>query len=207
METINKSQKTPSKLKKHAKKQNARFDNMDKLTSSQLRETLLNDQGYICCYCQRRIPEEKLPKSKIEHFKCQDKNKELQLKFYNLFIACNGQIGSVETCDTAKHNDDLYGINLLDVNLSDKIKYTKNGVIYSDIPNINKDLELLNLNDQNLKLARESICKAIKSIKEKISRKPGNNILKIQYYINDWKRSDNNGKFKEYKGAGIYFLK
>jgi phospho-2-dehydro-3-deoxyheptonate aldolase len=48
-----------------------------------LRKILLDEQGYICCYCMSRINCEN---SKIEHFKPQSKYKELQLDYKNLFI-------------------------------------------------------------------------------------------------------------------------
>jgi hypothetical protein len=50
------------------------YDNLGKREMVDLRKKLLQDQGYICCYCQKRLPHKFIVKSKIEHFRCQENN-------------------------------------------------------------------------------------------------------------------------------------
>lgn len=183
------------------------FNHLDQTTMQQLRRILLEDQGYICCYCQKRIPEKLLPKSKIEHFLCQEHNKEKTFDYRNLFIACTGQIGNVDTCDTLKGSKPLNFIDLLNPNISATIKYTKNGLIYSNDQDINHEINnILNLNDQNLRNSRQAICKSIMDIKKRIEREGGNFDIQINRIMLDWNNKDVNGMFKPYKGAGLYYL-
>ena len=79
--------------------------------TNNLRRALLNEQGYICCYCMSRIS---CYNSKIEHFKPQSLYKELQLDYKNLFIACKGNSSKEQFCDTHKANQELKKINLLE---------------------------------------------------------------------------------------------
>ena len=89
--------------------------------TNNLRRALLNEQGYICCYCMSRIS---CYNSKIEHFKPQSLYKELQLDYKNLFIACKGNSSKEQFCDTHKANQELKKINLLE-DIEKKIKYKK----------------------------------------------------------------------------------
>lgn len=78
----------------------------------ELKQSLLLEQGHICCYCMKRIPEHSSPYMKIEHFKCQSKpeNFHLILDYKNLFGACTGNENkpkNLRTCDTKKENADL----------------------------------------------------------------------------------------------------
>lgn len=183
------------------------FKDIDQTLKDDLRQILLEDQGYICCYCQKRIPENILPKSKIEHFLCQELYKNKVFDFRNLFIACNGKIGEVETCDTAKSSAVLTSINLLDSDLSHYFKYTKQGVIYSGEKPINEDLRILNLNDQNLKKERIAIFESIQFIKNKINSKAGDYNKQIAKEVKKWEDKDDRGMFREFKGVGLYFLR
>ena len=57
---------------------------------SQLRKTLLKEQGYICCYCTMRINGEN---THIEHFIPRsdlEKGSELELEYVNLLASCDG---------------------------------------------------------------------------------------------------------------------
>lgn len=181
---------------------------------SKLREKLLDDQGFICCYCQRRIPHKNSknkiikPKSKIEHFKCQDNNPALQLVFKNMFIACNGNILTVNTtCDSKKGNKDLRKTNLL-LPIENNIYYTINGQIISVDNDLNQEInDVLNLNDENLKKYREAIVKAIKNTKIRIGKMKGNYGSNLKNEIKRWESRDDLRRFKEFKGVGLYFLK
>jgi uncharacterized protein (TIGR02646 family) len=218
MEYINKRVNEPRKLVKFRRRyklnekirlgKKIKFNDLDQTIVEHLRNVLLEDQGYICCYCQKRIPENILPKSKIEHFLCQEENKENIFSFRNLFIACNGKVGIEETCDTVKKSKTLKSVDFLNHSVFDSLKYTKTGVIYSDRnTDLNEDLETLNLNNQNLRTSRKAICEAAVFIKQKISAKRGDFNMQIEKVIQEWKTKDKRGKFKEYKGAGLYYLR
>lgn len=52
-----------------------------------LREQLIKEQGYICCYCMKRIS---LDHSHIEHFWPQTHFPQMDLEYSNMFASCNG---------------------------------------------------------------------------------------------------------------------
>lgn len=133
------------------------------LPKDDLRSSLLEEQGFICCYCMRRIPEaKKSPSCKIEHFKCKSNYKELELIYSNILISCSGGEGypkNLQTCDTYKGDTEL-SINPSSNshNIEELIKYTSYGQIYSDDTNLNNELnEVLNLNNQSLLKQRQEI--------------------------------------------------
>jgi uncharacterized protein (TIGR02646 family) len=170
------------------------YDDLGKREKVDLRNKLLNDQGYICCYCQKRLPHKFIVKSKIEHFRSQENNPQLQLEYRNLFIACNG-IGNSKnfTCDTNKANLDINSFNLLISNITSKIKYTKNGLIFSDDQSIKNEIEsILNLNDENLRKSRASVYLGIEQIKKRCALK-GNYSNSLDKRINDCEQKDATG--------------
>jgi uncharacterized protein (TIGR02646 family) len=57
------------------------------LINSELDASLLREQGYICCYCGKRIPEKKIVR---EHFEDKKHHRRLVFQYSNLFAACEG---------------------------------------------------------------------------------------------------------------------
>ena len=169
MKQISKIQE-PISLLQHRVKQFSDFDNIPLEAKEVLRESLLLEQGYICCYCMKRIPE-KIEKEgrvtydmKIEHFKCQDHHGGLQLTYSNLYGACTGNEGKpkkIQTCDTKKGNLELTIDPTSNLpNYEILFKYNPDG----EISTINNDAEIdrqldevLNLNMQTLKDGRSEI--------------------------------------------------
>lgn len=79
-----------------------------------LRQRLLEDQGYICCYCGKQIHNDE--HTKIEHIKCQKNYGHLELCFSNMLASCDG--GELDRangmrpkhqlhCDAKKGNQDI----------------------------------------------------------------------------------------------------
>lgn len=65
------------------------FENhVKKLSSfSSMKDSLLKDQGYVCCYCNRRIEKKGYP---VEHVTPKGSKKEWIGEYKNLLIACQG---------------------------------------------------------------------------------------------------------------------
>ena len=77
-----------------------------------LRKALLDEQGYICAYCMRRIsdntPDTAGSMSKIEHILSQDNHEDKQMEYSNMVICCDGDIdGNGLHCDSSKGSKDL----------------------------------------------------------------------------------------------------
>lgn len=133
MKQINKN-KPPKHFVEFCNKPFAIYDGSE-FPKEELRKSLLEEQGYICCYCMKRIPELTFPYMKVEHFKCQEDFRELKITYTNLFGACNGnerQPKIKQTCDTKKGNE-LLSINLLTnaPNCETLFKYNAEGEISS----------------------------------------------------------------------------
>lgn len=65
--------KEPDKLLRYRQQAGASYEQMDKEVKDDLLNKLLEEQGHICAYCMRRIPESRklpigVPSATIEHW-------------------------------------------------------------------------------------------------------------------------------------------
>ena len=97
-----------------------------------LRESLVNEQGKICCYCMRRISTDS---SHIEHFLPKDFFADQDLSYENLLASCNGE-GTMATedehCGHRKDNwwrEDM--ISPTDIEVEKIFEYLPNGKMNS----------------------------------------------------------------------------
>ena len=198
----------PASLIEHRAKQYASYANFPK---DNTRQSLLVEQGHICCYCMKRIPESKVtPSSKIEHFLCQDDNKDEELNYKNMLLACSGQQGSpyrLQTCDTRKKNLILRHSPYSPTrNIENLIKYKSNGEIYSTDDIFNTELEtVLNLNVKNLKDNRRVIYEELQNRIRIEGKKRGNKALQKNFLETEKAKllSLKNGKFSEFCMVGV----
>ena len=169
-----------------------------------LRKQLLEEQGYICCYCMSRID---CNNSKIEHFKPQTHYRTLQIDYKNLFIACSGGEGSrakEQYCDTKKGENELKKVNLLS-SFDGEISYKKESMrikIYSNDSDLNSDIEeILNLNVDILSKNRKQIYDNTISNLKKSGFKPDYIKRTINYF-----KDKHNGKYEPFCEMIVYFL-
>lgn len=97
-----------------------------------LRESLIKEQGGICCYCMKKID---VNSSHIEHFFPKEHFQNVDLSYDNLFASCNGEGSNViydEYCGHRKGNwwrQDM--ISPSDIEVEKVFKYLPNGKISS----------------------------------------------------------------------------
>jgi uncharacterized protein (TIGR02646 family) len=211
----------PNSLVQHRANQPAFFDNLPLLAKEELRQHLLLEQGHICCYCMKRIPEKVEIDSainyemKVEHFQCQDNFPVLQLTYSNLFGACIGNEGKpkkLQTCDTCKGNQDLT-INPIShaPNCESLFKYNPEGEISSinDNEEVNKQLnEVLNLNMQTLKDCRRQVYLEVQQRAELARKQLRNRPLTIKYFEQErekWLIKSEN-KYRPFCMVAVYYL-
>ena len=209
----------PRSLTAYKKQPHAYYDGCNK---EDIREQLLKDQGYLCAYCMRRIPEKGsaggIPGMKIEHWLPESQCTEAQkLDFRNMLGVCLGNAGHPQprtTCD-AHRKDKPLTINPLDKTCIRKIKYHRGtGTIFSDDPRIDEDLnDILNLNydgpDFSLRENRRNalnVClEKLKTMsKEKTGDWPQGNLRKM---LKIYEGKDREGKYREYSGIVIWYLR
>lgn len=130
-----------------------------------LRESLLNEQGGICCYCMQRIyPNEDA--MKVEHWRSQTRFPGHQLDYSNMLAACMGNEGEPEEeqhCDTRKGKKDLARNPAKPSDrIEDFIQYLGDGKIVSNDPHLNRHLgkDVLHLNRAVLVTNRLSVLDA-----------------------------------------------
>lgn len=211
----------PRSLTEHRANQPAFYDGLPLQTKEDLRQNLLSEQGHICCYCLKRIPE-KVEKNavvsydmKIEHHQCQELHPALQLTYTNLFGACTGNEGKpkkLQTCDTKKANNILI-INLLTntPTCESLFKYNSEGEISSieDNDTINYQLnEILNLNMQTLKEGRREVYLEVQKKVEAESKQFGSGQLKLKYFESERQKwmNRNENKHRPFYMVAIYYL-
>jgi len=198
----------PRRLLEYRQTANATYE--DYRPKDPLKKALLTEQGYICCYCMKRISEENM---EIEHFRPQsvDKYPELQLNYHNLLGSCQGNRGKpqqIQHCN-ARKGDKETTLNPADPqkNCEDFIKYGSSGKIYSEDTTINHELDkILNLNNQTLKTNRKKVLETI--IDELNKMFPGKTWSKefLRKKLNEWQNKNKKGQYNEYCQFVIYYL-
>lgn len=175
----------PDKLLRYRQQDGASYEQMDKEVKEELLEKLLEEQGHICAYCMRRIPERRtLPVGiapvTIEHWL--PRNPEGKgdigqgLDYRNMFAVCSGNRGCGSkgglTCDARRGNEAIK-VNPCDADTLRGITYASSGKIRSSDPIIDEDInERLNLNSESISLP-ENRKQVLQALLEDIRRKCG----------------------------------
>ena len=122
---------------------------------NEVKDSLMKEQGHICCYCERRLTDED---SHIEHFKPQSEKDVNPLDYANMLCSCQNQLkeGVPKHCGHSKadwFDNDLL-ISPLDGDCEGRFAYTADGKIHpasgSDdaatmtIEKLKLDIEILN---------------------------------------------------------------
>jgi uncharacterized protein (TIGR02646 family) len=127
-----------------------------------LHESLLVEQGWVCCYCGRSVDVEN---SHIEHFRPQNHYEGLSLDYGNLHASCYKMPAREAVhCGHFKSDrfDDELHISPLDAECERRFLYMANGDVTSSDP---QDLsarymqDILGLNTPFLRNAREEVLK------------------------------------------------
>ncbi len=137
------------------------FDTLRKPLKNNVIELLLKEQGHICAYCMRKIPDEREgpPHVKIEHWNARNgEHGETcgpygALSYDNFLAVCSGNQNDRSkgkekklTCDASRGNKKLV-VNPLDAKTLSTIYYMEDGLITADDSDVKKDLTItLNLN-------------------------------------------------------------
>ena len=179
-----------------------KFDTSPSEVKDELRNILLEEQGFICCYCMDRV---EFHHSKIEHFKPRSLFRGEQLDYSNLFVACLGGEGRTlvnQHCDTKKGKRALNTINLLS-SIETNINYRKNGEIFSTNEYIDKELnDILNLNYKDLKTNREKVLYQVLLELEKDNWTTSS----LKNNLKKYKHKNSKGKYRPYCEMIVYFL-
>jgi uncharacterized protein (TIGR02646 family) len=194
----------PTSLTQHRCNTNTDYDNYAE--KDDLRESLVNEQRGICCYCMQRIQPES-DKMKIEHWQSQDLYPHRQLEYKNLLGACKGGEGQKKDkqhCDTKKGNFDLtFSPANPDHDVESKIRFLGDGTVESMDSQFNKEInEVLNLNEGALVRNRKGVLEAFRQ--GLIKRQPSDADLRKQ--LRKW-NGDNGGDLDPFCQVVVYYLR
>jgi uncharacterized protein (TIGR02646 family) len=200
--------KEPSELLQYRQQPGASFLGLNLEQKQAIRESLVREQGYLCCYCMKRI-EPTSGGMKIEHWAPQSgpNGDSLQLRWINLLGACNGnqdKCADNQHCDTKKANTPLQ-INPMEKRCEDLIRFRPDGSIWSEDPNTNRDLnQVLNLNLNQLKNNRKGVYKNFHILWTKVPTEDWSERF-LNKKICDLS-TPKDGKLTEYCQVSIYIL-
>ena len=135
----------------------------DDYSKSQLRDSLIKEQFYLCCYCNATIKGESLD-TKIEHYLPKETYREDIFNYQNLLASCNG--GEREParprdlhCDSYKGSKDpssLLIVNPLVFKVLSHFSYTESGEISGNTEEEKNTILFLNLHCKKLNLLRKA---------------------------------------------------
>lgn len=95
-----------------------------------VKKALMAEQGYICCYCERRLNDDD---SHIEHFRPQSDQAVDPLDFGNLLCSCQNQIkkGEPRHCGNLKDDwfDPVLLVSPLEPGCENRFAFTGDGAI------------------------------------------------------------------------------
>jgi len=151
----------PEPFKRYKRKKGSSFKELSNnfKVKTYIRKSLLEEQGYICCYCGQEI---KLDSSVVEHIKSRDIYPNLQLEYNNMVCSCNGGKDKRANnpqcplyCDANKKSREIY-VNPLEEECERKFEFDEDGNIYGLDIGADTTIEVLNLNNPKLKNLRKS---------------------------------------------------
>lgn len=192
----------PKSLKETRSTPGLTYDDCNK---ADIRKQLVKEQGGLCAYCMRRIKESN---TGIEHYDAQSNDAQKQMNYMNMLGVCRvseGQPKHKQHCDKSRGNQVLT-INPLDKNCEKLIQYATDGLIFSENPIINRDLDVvLNLNIERLMDNRAA---AIDIAKQSLLQKNKKNTWSKREVLAELKRwqSRENGKYKIFCQVAIFYL-
>ena len=129
-------------------------------TKKCVKDALMEEQGYICCYCERRLTDDD---SHIEHFKPQSDPLVDTLDYANMLCSCQNRLQKGDPCHCGNLKgdwyDDLLLISPLDPDCESQFTFTGDGNIQpvsTADPAGAETIDRLGLNIPKLKALRAS---------------------------------------------------
>ncbi len=86
------------------------YDDLSGYPKKALKNSLMAEQGYICCYCERRLTDNE---SHIEHFRPQSDPAVDPLGYANLLCSCQNQLNKGEPRHCGNKKEDWFDEQLL----------------------------------------------------------------------------------------------
>lgn len=198
----------PASLEAYKSIEGACFEDLPKDVKDELRKSLVEEQGGLCCYCGGKIQADN--SSVIEHLlpKGVDCYKHLQLEYTNLLCSCDGgesdRKGKQKKekkvfpshCDDKKHNN-IIDVTPLDEDCEEQFAYDEDGNIYGLNQYAKATIDVLGLDCSTLNSLRKG------AIEPYVNMEPETNWAEeIEFLSNK-----HNGRYLPFCFAAIYYIK
>jgi uncharacterized protein (TIGR02646 family) len=168
-------------------------------------DSLLSEQGYICCYCCRSVDQSN---SHIEHLDPQSKtDAELSVEYTNMLASCGRDTNKPEYCWPEycgkKKGDLAIGVSPLQANCEEFFKYSSTGEIQpannlDDPKDAQTTIEVLGLNHPDLMKGR---IQALEALQEIMTQE------EAELLAQDCQQMNAQGRYQPFCNAVLYFLK
>jgi uncharacterized protein (TIGR02646 family) len=107
------------------------YGGLTRIVKNAIKKSLMREQGYICCYCERRIEEND---SHIEHFKPQNDSSVDPLDFTNMLCSCQKNLskGADRHCGNLKGGwfDEALLVSPMNSSCESQFGFNGDGTIY-----------------------------------------------------------------------------
>jgi uncharacterized protein (TIGR02646 family) len=183
------------------------WDNFSKPQKTDVHDSLLQEQGFICCYCGRLISNKT---SHIEHLRPRKTYPQLTLDYTNILASCQRDREPKEPLHCGSNKDEWYDEHLmvspLDINCAEFFIYTEDGQILSTKNQHKKSaadttINKLALNIDKLQKMRSG---AIEGILEGLEELTDD---EREMLLQRFCQPDENGHNQEFSAAIAYILK
>jgi uncharacterized protein (TIGR02646 family) len=197
----------PQSLAQHRCTPHADYENLKTEKKDELRQSLVNEQRGLCCYCMQRIRPTKT-EMKIEHWQSYERYPDLRLDYSNLLGACLGNQGQPEE---NQHRDTRKGKDPLKFNPADashrvdqQISFSADGTIKARDPEFDRQLnDVLNLNLKFLINNRKAALDAFKAtLPVGELKRP-----RIEAMIAQWTGQSHVGSLEPFAEVVVYWLR
>lgn len=170
------------------------FDDLSGNIKKAVKNALMQEQGYLCCYCECRID---VDDSHIEHFRPQSLADVDPLDFSNLLCSCQNQLlkGVPRHCGNGKGDwfDHALLVSPFDADCENRFAFTGDGKIQprddTDI-GATETIKHLGLNLPKLRAMRASVIEPF--LEESLSDDD------LQQFVSGYLHQDNSGYFGEF---------
>jgi len=135
-----------------------------------VRRALLQEQCYLCCYCEMRVDERR---GHIEHIEPRHSRPDLELTYTNMLYCCpETPRGKPTTCGHARGPNDPVPVSPLNVDCETRFLYTEAGEM---LPRNESDADagetvrILNLNEPTLRRLRAGVYQEVAEAERDLS--------------------------------------
>jgi uncharacterized protein (TIGR02646 family) len=169
------------------------YSNLTKVAKDATKKALMEEQGYICCYCERRLEEND---SHIEHFQPQSDPNVDDIDFSNMLCSCQKTLKSGEPRHCGNLKGDWFDATLLVSpfysSCESKFGFRADGTIYpkDNAEDAKTTIEKLGLDIPKLNSLRKSVIDIF--LDDSLSED------EMRTFIKSHLQKDNSGKFGEF---------